>query len=109
MRRLPVRTETGSGAPHEPSRRLALQRLVGGAIGIAMTRVAQGEVETAPIKMSKTSVGYVDAGRIAGQDCDDCVHFLAGATAKAPGRCRIVDGDINPHGHCIAFSPRPKK
>jgi hypothetical protein len=23
--------------------------------------------------------------------------------------CKIVEGEINPHGHCIAFKPKPGK
>ena len=37
------------------------------------------------------------------------VAFIAGKTAKDLGTCKIVEGKINPHGHCIAFSPKPKK
>jgi hypothetical protein len=24
------------------------------------------------------------------------------------GTCRIVAGEINPHGYCIVFTPKPK-
>ena len=40
---------------------------------------------------------------------DDCVQFVPGANPKAPGRCKIVEGEISRHGHCVAFSPLPRK
>ena len=49
------------------------------------------------------------AGAVPDQDCDDCVQFVPGATAKAPGSCRIVKGPISPHGHCIAFAAKPRR
>jgi len=58
-------------------------------------------------KLSKGEVQYRDRPN-GGKDCDDCIQFVAGKTAKDPATCKIVEGDINPHGHCIAFSPKPK-
>jgi len=37
------------------------------------------------------------------QECDNCLHFVA------PSSCKMVEGKISPHGHCIAFTPKPKK
>jgi hypothetical protein len=34
---------------------------------------------------------------------------MPGKTAHALGTCKIVDGEISPHGHCIAFTPRSRK
>jgi hypothetical protein len=50
----------------------------------------------------------VDAGKVEGKDCDDCSQFVPGKTARDLGTCKIVEGEINPHGHCIAFTPKPK-
>jgi hypothetical protein len=44
-----------------------------------------------------------------GKDCDDCSQFVPGATPDAPGTCRIVEGAISPHGHCIAFTPKARR
>ena len=63
----------------------------------------------APSKLAKSTVQYVDDGKVEGRDCDDCSQWLPGRTAKALGTCRIVEGPINPHGHCVAFSPKPKR
>ena len=59
-------------------------------------------------KLAKDAVKYVDKGDVPGRDCDDCMHFVPPAGASAPATCRIVDGPISPHGHCIAFTPKAK-
>jgi hypothetical protein len=60
------------------------------------------------MKLEKCAVQYVDAGKQEGKDCDDCIQFIRGKTSKAMGTCRIVAGEINPHGYCIVFTPKPK-
>jgi len=42
------------------------------------------------------------------KDCDDCSQFVPGKTVKDTGTCKLVEGDINPHGHCLAFTPKPE-
>ena len=59
-------------------------------------------------RVSKAAVQYTDAGSMAGKDCDDGSQLLPGKTAKGSGTCKIVEGDISPHGHCLAFTPKPK-
>lgn len=58
-------------------------------------------------KLTKAEVKYQDKPN-AGKDCDDCLQFIAGATPKAGGTCKVVEGVISPHGYCIAFTPKPK-
>jgi hypothetical protein len=83
-------------------RRVVLVRAVGAALaGVA----ASGAVAA---KLAKSDVQYTDSGTLKDQDCDDCVQFIAGKGANAPGTCRIVEGAIRPHGHCIAFAPKPR-
>jgi hypothetical protein len=78
--------------------------LAGGVIAfLTGTRISAAET-----KLAKSAVQYVDAGKEEGKDCDDCIQFIPGKTPKATGTCKIVEGEINPHGHCIAFTPRPK-
>ena len=91
------------------SRRHALQRGLGAITGAALVSVAATGAWAADNKLAKSAVQYVDAGKDEGKDCDDCSQFIAGKTAKDLGTCKIVEGTINPHGHCIAFSPKPKK
>ncbi len=38
-------------------------------------------------------------------DCDDCVHYIAVKSGKGNGACRLVEGEINPHGWCQYFQP----
>ena len=59
-------------------------------------------------KVKKDAVEYQDKPKN-GKDCDDCMHFIPGKTAKAPGECKVVEGPVSPHGYCLAFAPRPKR
>jgi hypothetical protein len=75
---------------------------VAGAValsGVAFAAAAQ------QVKLAKAAVQYQDVGNSPGKDCDDCMHFIAGKDPKAMGTCKIVEGDIAPHGHCLAFTP----
>ena len=84
-----------------------------GALGMCATAVmswtTSNKVSAAEQKLAKSAVQYTDAGTVKGADCDDCTQFIAGKTLQGLGTCKVVDGDINPHGHCLAFSPKPKQ
>jgi hypothetical protein len=90
------------------SRRAALRGGFGAIAGVAMIWIAPVRVRAASDKLAKATVQYTDSGNVAGKDCDDCSQFVAGKTARDPASCKIVEGVINPHGHCIAFTPKPK-
>ncbi len=89
------------------SRRRALRR--GAALGlgatIAWVTIAPARAQA---RLAKEAVKYVDRGDTPGKDCDDCLHYLAPAKPGEPATCRIVEGPISPHGHCLAFTPKPK-
>lgn len=91
------------------SRRIALQCGFGAIAGVALAGAAATSARAAEAKLAKSAVNYVDAGKDEGKDCDDCVQFVPGKRASDLGTCRIVEGPINPHGHCIRFAPKPKK
>ena len=93
----------------DPSRRGAIRCGLAAAVGVQIVAFTGSKAWAAPAKLAKSAVKYVDVSADEGKDCDDCVQFVPGATAKGLGTCKIVDGDINPHGHCIAFSPKPKR
>ena len=76
--------------------------------GMAIAFLTRTEASAAETKLAKSAVQYVDAGKEEGKDCDDCVQFIPGKTPEVAGTCKIVDGAINPHGHCIAFTPKPR-
>lgn len=59
-------------------------------------------------KLSRADVKYQDQPN-AGKDCDDCLQFIPGATRKAAGTCRVVEGPVSAHGYCLAFTPKPKQ
>ena len=94
--------------PDGLSRRDALQRGGRAIAGIGIVWIAASNAFAATTKLAKAAVQYTDAGNVPGKDCDDCSQFVPGKTPRDTGTCKLVDGDINPHGHCIAFTPKPK-
>ncbi len=93
---------------HPISRRGALQRTAALGAGATIAWLAGSTASAQSAKLAKDAVKYVDKGDAPGKDCDDCMHYLAPANAREPATCKIVDGPISPHGHCIAFTPKAK-
>jgi hypothetical protein len=91
------------------SRRSIVKGGVYALTGIAIASLTRTGMAAAETKLAKAAVQYVDAGKAEGKDCDDCIQFIPGTSPKSPGTCKIVEGEINPHGHCIAFTPGPGK
>ena len=87
--------------------------LIGGGIralaGIAIVSLAVPRAFAAEKKLAKSVVQYEDVGKQKDADCDDCAQFIPGKTPDALGTCKIVEGEISPRGHCIAFTPIPRK
>ena len=94
--------------PADASRRSMVKGGIYALAGIAMVFLPRARLSAAETKLAKSAVRYVDAGKEEGKDCDDCIQFIPGKTATAMGTCKIVEGEINPHGHCIAFTPKPR-
>jgi hypothetical protein len=92
--------------PADVSRRSIIRNGIYALTGIAVVSLPGARLAAAETKLAKAAVRYVDAGTEAGKDCDDCIQFIPGKTPAAMGTCKIVEGEINPHGHCIAFTPR---
>lgn len=93
----------------DAARRGALKHALGGGLGAAIAwAIGRPSIAATSVKLAKDAVKYADVGNAPGKDCDDCSQFIAGKTALEPGTCKIVDGSISPHGHCIAFTPKPK-
>ncbi len=89
------------------SRRCALRRTA--ALGLGATIVwAASPPARAQARLAKDAVKYVDKGDVPGKDCDDCMQYIAPPKAGDAATCRIVEGPISPHGHCIAFTPKAK-
>ena len=56
-------------------------------------------------KLAKADVKYQDKPG-AGKDCDDCLHFIPGATAIT---CKVGGGaSSSAHAYCAAFTRKPK-
>jgi hypothetical protein len=85
------------------------QVLVAGGAGVGIAVLAMPrQAQAAAAKLAKAAVRYTDAGTAAGKDCDDCLHYVAAGSPGAAASCRIVEGPISAHGHCIAFTPQRK-
>jgi len=91
------------------SRRCLINSGIRALAGIAIASLTVTKTSAAEAKLAKSAVQYEDVGKQKGADCDDCVQFVPGKTASALGTCKIVEGEISPHGHCIAFTPKPGK
>ena len=89
------------------SRRSALTTGLGATAGLVIAIAMPSTARAADAKLAKSAVQYVDTGNVPHMDCDDCAQFIPGKTAKAKGLCKVVEGAIDPHGHCLAFSPKP--
>ena len=88
------------------SRRGALRRTAALGLGAAAVVWMTALPVSAQAKLAKDAVKYVDHNDAPGKDCDDCMHYIAPATPRDAATCRLVDGAISPHGHCIAFTPK---
>jgi len=87
------------------SRRGALRRTA--ALGLGATIVwATPLPAAAQAKLSKDAVKYVARNDAPGKDCDDCMHYVAPAKPREAASCRLVEGPVSPHGHCVAFTPK---
>ena len=75
--------------------------------GMAVVPLLATTREAIAAKLAKADVKYQDQPN-AGKDCDDCLQFIPGATRKAAGTCRLVEGPVSAHGYCLAFTPKPK-
>jgi hypothetical protein len=87
------------------TRRITLRRTAALGLGAAIAWLTATPAG-AQAKLAKDAVKYVEQGGVPGKDCDDCMHYIAPAKAGGPATCRLVEGAISPHGHCIAFTPK---
>jgi len=91
------------------SRRSLVKGGVCALAGIAIVSLTGTAISASETKLAKSAVQYEDIAKKEGASCDDCIQFIPGKSATAMGACKIVEGEINPHGHCIAFTPKPRK
>ncbi len=86
-----------------PSRRAVLQSGVGLGIGVWLTAVA-GRAIGEPSKISQAAAGYVVNGKTPGEICSRCKYYTPAYPSQQSTSCLLVEGPINPRGHCRAFS-----
>ena len=72
------------------------------AAGAVAPQLSTSVSAAAEKKLSKAAVKYQNTSNN-GKDCDDCLQFIPGKIESAPGTCKVVEGEINPHGYCIAW------
>jgi len=83
---------------NETSRRDMLRTgvmIVVGAAGVAAASGARAEDE----KIAQELVQYQEEPKD-GQKCSMCAQWVA------PNACKIVAGNINPNGYCVAYAPK---
>lgn len=88
----------------ERQRKLTRRAFFRGAATVAGAALAGTvipiRVANAQGKASKQAMQYQDKPK-GGEECDECIQF------EAPKSCKVVAGDISPHGWCIAFAKKP--
>ena len=95
------------------ARRNALKQISLGLASIPVIAMS-GHAYAAKNDSLRTALKYGDKPvTVSGvvQRCDNCMHWVAGKTAKDLGGCKIMPGDteINPAGHCTAWAAAPAK
>ena len=76
-------------------RRSAIKAGLGVVAGVAAATTARAQDE----KIAQNLVQYQNQPKD-GNECDKCVNWMP------PNACKIVAGDINPKGWCVAFAPK---
>ena len=66
-----------------------------------------GHRALAQAKATQAAMKYQDKPN-GDNECDNCLQYIPGASAKSPGTCKIVEGSVSPKGWCLAYSPKPK-
>lgn len=82
----------------DTGRRRVLRSAAVFAVGAALPLTALQAA--AASKASKKSVQYQDTPKN-GQKCSDCVQFEPESKT-----CKVVAGDIDPNGYCLAFQAK---
>lgn len=85
------------GEMNKTSRRCMMRTGLG--LLAASAALAAGTAQAQDQKIAKNLVQYQE-GPKDGAECDKCVNWVA------PNACKIVEGQINPKGWCVAFAPK---
>lgn len=76
------------------------------AVGVAAT---SGLLKVTPAmaqeaKKASQAVAMYQATPHGADQCDNCIHYIAGKTPKSDGTCKIVEGNIAPQGWCVLYA-----
>jgi High potential iron-sulfur protein len=87
----------------EPGRRHFL-KLGGAALAAIPVMVISARSEAATNAQMRAALKYQDKP-VDGKSCSGCMQFVPGKDAKAPGGCKVMQGDteISPNGYCSAW------
>jgi len=88
--------------PKFNARRTALKTISLGLASIPLLSISNAAV-AAPSPL-RAALAYQDKPK-GTQKCSNCMHFVAGKTAKDNGGCKLMAGDngISPEGWCTAW------
>ena len=75
------------------------RRVLAGSAAVLAGAVAARPAR-ADEKLAQDIVQYRQTPGDDGSKCSACVNF------EAPNACKIVTGNINPNGWCVAFAPK---
>ena len=91
---------------NQTSRRQFLK--IGGAILATIPiMLVSGGADAATNAALRTALKYQDKPE-GDKSCANCMQFVPGASAKAPGSCKVIPGDteISPQGYCAAWAKK---
>ena len=80
-------------------KRASLRGMLGASLGAMAAYAVPRPVSAQDQKLARNLVQYQDMPK-EGQECDKCVNWVT------PNACKIVAGQINPKGWCVAFAPQ---
>lgn len=86
------------------SRRALMRRGIGLGMGVLFVAVA-GRASGQTKKISQQAVGYVVNGRTPGEACRSCRYYIDAGSPQQAASCLLVDGPIDPRGHCREYTP----
>lgn len=80
-------------------KRASLRGMMRTGLGVLAAGAAIGRASAQDQKIAQNLVQYQNTPKDKAE-CDQCVNWVA------PNACKIVAGEINPKGWCVAFAPK---
>ncbi len=83
----------------DKDKRASLRSMLGVGVGAVATYGAMRTASAQDQKLAQNIVQYQQMPKD-GAECDKCVNWMP------PNACKIVAGEINPKGWCVAYAPK---